>query len=428
MLNSKLDIQRLGPWPLGINNVEAETNRVFAVPGNGDPPAQLRTAVNVDIDKEGWPRRRAGRVKRLDLVNGHSGTSVAGMQLHVSDGNLMQVMSDGTQDILVPDIGNGKFNAVEVAGQVWWTNGDKTGAIVNGTPKPWGVLPPAPPNLSVAEGSMAAGIYLVAVTTEDDDGLESGAHAASVIELIQDGAIRLSGLPTDQPWINVYASGCNGRDLFWVIRIPAQPEFILTQVDQSTDLLENIGLYPPPPGQALGLFVGRLLVASGSALYWSQPVEYHHFRLATDVQMFPKRIDLLAILPAGFYVRSGTETVWIQGDDPETWTRSEVDDRPGAEGVMYIPGRKIPSIKEDGLLPVWVTADGPAVGLPGGHIVHLTDGRLAVDTYAEAAISYREENGLRQILMALKDKSAGTKLGATDVASCTITRINKPQP
>ena len=428
MLTSKLDIKQLGPWPLGINNVDAETNRVFAVPGRGDPPAQLRNAVNVDIDREGWPRRRTGRTKRLDLVDGHSGISVGGMQLHVSSGNLMQVMPDGTQAVLVPDVGNSKLHAVEAAGQVWWTNGEKTGRIEQGVPKPWGVSLPPPPTLSIAEGSMAPGIYMVAITTEDDDGLESGAHAAVAIELAVAGAIRLSGLPTDQTWINIYASGCNGRDLFWVRRIPAQAEFVLAQVDLSTDLLENIGLYPPPPGQALGLFVGRLLIASGSALYWSQPVDYHHFRLSTDVQMFPERIDLLAILPVGFYVRSGTETIWVQGDDPETWSRSEVDNRPGAEGVMYVPGRKLPDIKEDGLVPVWVTADGPAVGLPGGRIVHMTDGRVAMDTYTDATMSYREENGLRQILMSLRDKAAGTRLGASDTASCTITRISPPQP
>lgn len=412
----------LGPWPLGVNNVDDEGGRVFAVPGPKMPPAQLRAAVNLDLDREGWLRRRVGRTKRLTLVDGHSGLSVGGMRLHVSGGALVRVHDDGTTEVLVTGMGPGRVHAVELAGQVWWTNGDRCGRLLGGVPRAWGMAQPTAPLLSAVAGSMAAGTYLVAVTTEDADGLESGAHAAFPITLAQDGAIRLDGLPTDQPWINLYASGCDGRDLFWVTRIPAQASFVLTQVDQSTDLLVGVGLYPPPPGQALAGFAGRLLVAAGEVLYWSQPVAYHHFRLATDLQVFAQRIDLLAALPDGFYVRAGTETVWVQGDDPENWSRRVVDDRPGAEGVLYVPGRKVPAAQTDGLVPLWVSADGPVVGLPGGRLVHLTDGRLAVDSYAEAAIAYREENGLRQLLLSLKNKTAGTRLGATDRASCTVVR------
>jgi hypothetical protein len=412
----------LGPWPLGVNNVDDEGGRFFAVPGQGAPPAQLRAAVNLDLDREGWLRRRVGRTKRLDLVDGHSGMSIAGIRLHVSDGDLVQVQPGGTPVVLVSGVGSGRVQAIEVAGQVWWTNGSRCGRLVNLVAQPWGLAQPTPPMVSVVPGSMATGTYLVAITTENADELESGAHAAVPITLAQDGAIRLEGLPSDQPWINIYASGCNGRDLFWAARIPAQASFTLTQVDVSTDLLDSVGLCPPPPGQALTAFAGRILVAAGSALYWSQPVSYHHFRLATDVQLFAQRIDLLAALPDGFYVRAGTETVWIQGDDPETWSRRVVDDRPGAEGVLYVPARKFPQLQADGLVPMWVSADGPVAGLPGGRLMHLTDGRLAVDTYAEATLAYREENGLRQLLMSLRDKTAGTRLGATDLATCSVVR------
>lgn len=418
------DLKQLGPWPLGVNNVDPDSNDAFQPATQpGQLPAQLRAAVNLDLDKDGWPRRRVGRTKLATLIDGHSGQSVGGLHLVVDNGTLCQALDDGRLISLMSGVGPRPLRAIESAGMIWWTNGEQCGRLVGGVPVPWGLQTPAQPMASVqANGPLAAGRYLVTITVETADGLESGAPPAAVVELASAGAIVLSGLPTDQPWINVYASSLNGRIPYWVRRIPAAATFTLDQVDLSTDPCDGIGAYPPPPGQALAEFSGRILIASGPALYWSGPAMPHHFKLATDVQLFGAYIDLLAVVPDGFYVRAGSETVFVSGNDPETWTRRVVDSKPGAEGCSYVLARKLPKLQADGLVPVWVSADGPVVGLPGGRLAPLTEGRVAMDTFAQASVGYREENGIRQILMTLRNRQATNRLGATDAATCTVVR------
>jgi hypothetical protein len=57
-------------------------------------------------------------------------------------------------------------------------------------------------------------------------------------------------------------------------------------------------------------------------------------------------------------------------------------------------------------------------------VAHLTDRTLAINPNQNATLSYREENGLSQILMNLKNKTASSGFGATDRATCTVTKAN----
>ena len=79
------DLVGVGPWR-GLNNTADETSAVYQIPSQpGDPPAYLREAVNVDLQRDGWISRRSGRTRLLALSDGHSGVSIGGMFL-VADG------------------------------------------------------------------------------------------------------------------------------------------------------------------------------------------------------------------------------------------------------------------------------------------------------------------------------------------------------
>jgi hypothetical protein len=131
----------------------------------------------------------------------------------------------------------------------------------------------------------------------------------------------------------------------------------------------------------------------------------------------------------GFYLAvANGDTLWVAGDDPATWKPTIVDTAAVAEGMaLVLPARKLPWLQMDSDLPVavWATADGPAVGLPGGTVRHPTDGRVAMDTNAKATLAYREQDGLRQVLLSLRDKTANSQLGMADHATVTVIKGGK---
>lgn len=425
----------LGPWR-GINNVEDDASEVYVgkkssvLSASNDKYAYLRQAVNVDLDQTGWIRRRAGRTKLATMTDAHSLASIGGRLFCVDQGDLYQITPGATAtgtrvDLVQSAVGQGRMSYAEAGGAVYWCNGEKAGRIINGSPSHWGMEPPGAPLLSQTAGNLPAGRYLAAVTFEDSNGLESGARQIAAIELTDTAGIRFAGLTVDPDaaFLNIYLSATNGQTLYWAGQVPASlGTFTLMQPPESTDALDTFGLYPPPQGARLVRFYrGRALVVADQALYWSQPLAFHHFDLARDVQLFAEPPVLLEPLSSGFYLAEGTRTYWVAGDDPENWQPREVDDRQVAAGpALRIPGDKIPSLQTSAMVLIWATETGPVAGLEGGQVVHLTEDAVAMDAHSLASLSYREQDGLAQVLMQLRDRNAVSGFAASDRIDATI--------
>ena len=409
----------LGPWHLGVNNVDDLQSPVFQ-PSEKGPPPQLRTAENVDLDRYGLPRRRQGRIKRLSLADGRALASFGDTLLLVDGDSLFRVEPNGwSQYLLTHGLPTDQpVMMAEHGGSVWWACGDVRGSLRQGIPFHWGLPTPAILSATPTAGGLAPGRYLVTATVERD-GLESGAQQPVLVELPAGGGIEVTVSATTDP-VNLYCSTPDGKTPFFAStgsRIESLP---------TTDPCDFIGCHPPPEGHLLAGFGGRLLIAESNLLYWSLPGAYHHWRVGLDLQLFPDRITMLAPLDGGFYVGTEREVLWVQGDDPENWSPREVDTRPALEGTsLRVDGRKLPELQYPGVVQVWATTDGLAAGLPDGTVRHLTDGRLAIDPHQHATLAYREERGLRQILMGLRDRQAVSSFGASDTATCRIVRAQQ---
>jgi hypothetical protein len=274
---------------------------------------------------------------------------------------------------------------------------------------------------------MRAGRYLVAVSTENAQGVESGATVVPV-ELGSDGGIRFTFQTLDPGavWVNLYASEANGKTPFWQQTIPLLSEYDLVAVGLSTDPLRTAGLHPPPLGQIVRGYRGRVLVAKDSALYWSQPLAYHQFKLATDVQLFADRVVLLEPTEGGFYVATSRTTWWVSGDDPEAWTPREIDNHYVFEGAaLRVPSHLIAGLESGTEIPVWATDHGLVAGLPGGQIKHLTYDSVAMDRFSSARFGLREENGLRQIITSLQGRRGDNTLAAVDRMEARVIRAGE---
>jgi hypothetical protein len=406
----------LGPWPKGVNNVDDLQSPVFQ-PSSKGPPPQLRAAENVDLDRHGLPRRRQGRTKRLSLADGRALASFGNWLLLVDGDTLFQVIPDTwtTRDLATGLPTDQPVMMAEHGGSVWWACGDARGSLRAGDPFYWGLPTPHIFSATPTAGGLPPGRYLVTATVERD-GLESGAPQPILVDLPEGGGILVEHGIVDGD-LQFYCSDPNGK-LPYFAGTSSLIDSVLT-----TDPCEFIGCHPPPEGSILAGFGGRLLIANDNVLYWSLPGAYHHWRINLDLQLFPSRITMLAPHKNGFYVGTTNGVYWVQGDDPENWSPTLVDTHPALDGrSLELDGYKIPELQSNDVVRVWATTDGIAVGNSSGAVAHPTASYLAINPHTFSAITYREERGLRQILMGLRDQTATNAFAASDTASCRIVK------
>lgn len=424
--------------PRGVNNVDDPKSSAFQPPTREKPePPFLTVAENVDATRTGSLVRRRGRIKRRVLSDGHSLVSSALGLFYADGGTLYRYEHDATSD---PVVATGLDPRAEIsyaalADALVWSNGAQSGRITAAGSAPWGIERADPPTLSRIDGSLPAGGYQVAVAPLV--GALEGGCAPALLVLDAPGGILAepNGIDPRADALAVYLSDPNGQELFFHSIQPVGV-ITLTGLADSLATCEGLGVHPPPPGHLVRVWGGFVLVARSDpadgthALYASEPGAPHRFRLDIDVQLFPSRIVLLEPTVDGVYValESGG-TFWISGNDPQEWSIRQIDDRQVAEGsAVRVPAAKLPWLRLDAetLVPVWATRDGLAAGLPGGMVRYPQDGQLALDANARATLSYVERPGLRQLLLAARDKRMESRIGFGDQMSISVTRGGRP--
>lgn len=421
----------LGPFR-GINNVDPRQSQVFQLPqGPEAPPPFLRAAFNIDLDRQGWVRKRQGQTKVMELTDGHSGFAF-GDHLYLVDGTNLVAVDGQSYDInvLASGLAAGKHvSFTEHAGDVYWSNGEQKGRIRNHQNTYWGVPIPQITGLSQAPGTLLPGRYMVALTGQMVDGTESGARPAQVIDLTE-GAIVVSAL-VDTPYANLFVTDANGNTLFWAGSIAAsQFPYTIYETGVSTQALDTIGCKEPPAGQIVRSWRGWLLVANANMLYFSMPVSPHLFHPSSDFQMFDDEIIMMEPLTEGVFIAVRNRTYWVEGQSPADWRPRLVDTRQVVAGPgLRLPGRKIAGLNPETVyrrvqqpaneVVMWMTEDGPAVGMPGGQVQLLFDGVVAMDKAQETAMGYRELGGIRQVLMSLRHTDVN-RFASTDRVTCTV--------
>lgn len=420
--------------PAGLNTVDDPKSERFQPSGEIKP--FLTRAENVDLDRTGGLRTRAGYTKLRTLTDGHSGWSCWNAAFYADGDSLYQFNPFGADTLLVSGLNpNAEISYAELPdGQVLWCNGSQRGRIAGAKSTPWsitagqnlvwGIESQGRPGLAATTGNLPAGTYQVAVTTVVD-GLEGGYSQAVSITLTETGGIQVTP-PIAASDFNVYLSDTNGADLYY----HSSNATTLTELADTTYISQHQGVYPPPNGHLVRVWGGYVLVADDQALYVSEPGAPHRFRLATDVQLFGSRIVLVEPLPDGIYVavESGG-TFWIEGTSPTDWRVRQVDDRLVAEGAAArVLASRIPWAESqlEVMVPVWTTQDGFVAGLPGGVLRAPQASNIAMDAHRKASVAYVERQNLRQLLTTLREKTMGSRVRSGDQLSITATRGGVP--
>lgn len=395
---------RFTGFPKGVNNVLPE----YAL-----EPDALRDSSNIDLYDDGKVRRRRGMTQRLSLSGAHSFWSdpknlnpdvsyyVAGTTMYALRSNAGTLTSTAVATGLAA--GN-KVSYLYLNGDVFWTNNLISGRIRNGVNVDWGVeIPFKKPVLTAGTGGgLFAGRYQVALTYRNSLGEESGTEQAVAVAVATNGKITLSGLPApisaDVAQMCIYVSAPDGDVLHKVAIIPAgTASYVVTSVANAGTVLKTQFLQQMPAGSRIAHLNGFIFVASGSTVFFSEPLRYGLCNLNESFYMFPQEVTEILTVPDGMYVCSD-KTYFLEK------TSKTTDGGVGTTEIKQTVVFPFGAVKGTGIyLPestdvAWFSPRGQVIASEQGKAKVITDIVYRPGTMGFGTSVIRERQGLRQII------------------------------
>jgi len=363
----------------------------------------LATADNINIDKTGRIERRGGYTQRVAGA-AHSlwADELQDVCLYVTSSGLRRMAADLTASTVASLFDTASpMSYTRVSDRVYFGNGRDKGIFEAGAVRAWG-MPVAPlPAALAAVGMMPVGTYQYAMTWMRVDGQESGCGVAGRIDLAAGGGIAFTtpAAPLgDIVGANLYVSPANSDVLLYATTLtPGASVTWQTDPSELSLPLATQHLSPPPAGHLVAYYRGRMFVAVGDTIFYSEPYAYELFDLRRYLQL-DGRITLLAPLmekernvntgdSSGFFVGTDRSMGVMAGTDPDSFQYVPKVDYGAIPGTLqHVDG----SLVRDGgtgarKLPMWLSAKGVCIGLPDLLINNLTRSRYAFDAGGQGA-------------------------------------------
>lgn len=386
------DLAVFGPFTKGVNN------RLSDSALGGD---MLRQAVNCYLDDAGRLRRRDGHARVETAADGHS-LYAEEEGIFFVDGTALRSYNAEADTVasLRSDLTSAARMAwLEVNGEVYYSNRHQRGKIRDGALREWGVeVPSGLPALIAGAGVLPPGRYEVLCTFSNDEGEESGAGRSTGITLAADGSIQVSALPqpasAEVEAINVYMTPTNGAGVFYraVAVAVGTASVTLTSFDPTKELKTQF-MVPPPAGNVLAYAGGRIFVADGKIVWYTEPYALGRCAVQRSFMMFKDDVTLMAGTKNGLYIAAG-KTYFMSAADPAT---AELDVRL-PYGAAFGSLAPMPTYAESEAKWTWRSDRGQVVADENGKITNLQDAQLALDPCATGASALVEVDGMKQIV------------------------------
>lgn len=395
---------------LGIDVRSPETE----VPGGA-----VRSAQNVILTDTGAVRRAPGPVLRGALPDAHS-------LWQAKDGRVLCAAGETLYEVLLGDpttfdpifVGLPIDEPVEYddgAGEIYFTSGEVLGKLCgDGLVRRPGVadLLGVEPVLGETVGELPAGTYGVAYSLTNDLGEESGLSSVAWLDVAEGTGILVSNLAmaTDVAKVSVYVTPPDGAELYhyktldWV----TMTSITTTDVDR---LAEKTGRIPMPGGAIVRFRHGRLYVAHGSFVIFSDP----HDPGLTDPRSgwanAGAEVTLMEPVEGGLYVGTADKVTFYAGAGPEDYKVAEVV----RHGAVAHSGRTLPAdyfdprLVGDGGLPVaaWLSDVGLTIGAADGRILAPQGDRVILDAIGGRSVSAVKHGGVRQVIFHVESMDMG---------------------
>lgn len=407
----------------GEDNLAPET-RISQNPESG---GYLRSAVNVDLDAARGVRRRLGytlvRSGRYTSLWGHPENTYA---LAVKAGSLIRIDPDLSETTLRTDFGDASLAAVLYSdGAVYYSNGGATGRLTDTTHTAWGLPLPPLPQVSATTGGLPVGGYQVAYTYRLASGEESGASPAAYLYLSNGGGLTLANLPNVAgiATLRVYLSPADGDMLYAAVDVAMGASNVTLTALGTGKRLETQFMQPPPAPSALTEWRGRLWLAVGSYLFFTQPGNPLLVDLRTDFFSFSTPItDVISVLD-GLYVLAD-RAYFLSGDTPASCTLRVVDAAPAIVGTgLEVKSAWVPipwQYPTDHAAFWWSTDGDPVYGLPGGQLVKPVKTHYRAPSYPAGKSVAMIRDGITQLLTLMQGDYTSNNAVAGDSVTAEV--------
>lgn len=130
-------------------------------------------------------------------------------------------------------------------------------------------------------------------------------------------------------------------------------------------------LVPLPGGQWVDYWNGRLIVARGASLLFSEPLRYGAHNPMTGYVRFSTRVEWVAPLEDGIYVGLRGSVVFLQGNTPSQLSQTRVAQGSSPGMALTIAGEHLSQeLAATPRVAVFFTPSGFTLGLPNGRVVY----------------------------------------------------------
>lgn len=380
----------LGRWPLG----EVNTSSDVSVPNDG-----LRLAVNVNLSADGVPSRRKGIRQLIAMAGAHSLYTDGARMYWGGPAGLYMADSTGKPTLLdVSTAYAAPLAFVTVNGDTYVTN-DAIGTKITaaGVAEPWGIVPPAAAPVPVAAPLVGGelGIRMqVTCTFVTATGEESGAPLAAEVIVGSNPSFQIIGIPQSaDPRVvatRIYATNVDGQDFY---RVADAPNGTLTMAVSGFGgagmALTTQFNGPPPTGHILEYYAGRILIASGSVLHYTEALRYSLYDNVHNFIQFPARITMVKAVPDGVFV-SADRVYFLPALGTDDVSQRVVSLHKAIEGA---------ACNDLGTSDVfWFSERGLMRGSSGGKVEEVTGGRLAMPYYPQGRATMVLSAGSPQVV------------------------------
>lgn len=370
-------------------------------------PGRARRVINADIDRSGTLTRRAGRHRIAAGTDFHTIRATAA-GLFVGRGTGLYLTHPETgQPLVLTDLGDpGPFDFADYNGWTYIltpTNGVFR-VRADGHAQRCGValpsqLPTAHPH---PNGALPAGRYGVAITAVDSTGEESPAATLGQVHLPDGGGVRLAGFALDQDTqYNVYLTAPDSQ----VLRMSEAAygglgEYIVTRYPDGA-VCNTRDLQPLPGGHIIRAARGRILIAQGDTLWYSEPLRPHLHDPSAGFVRFVGRIRMVEPIDAGVLV-GDDHGVWLLdgADFSDVRLRQVSTTRMLAGTSKQIPAGVARRADAVGAMVVWLSTEGYVLADATGRAIALHADRVRIsDTLVGQSALVFKDGATRLITM-----------------------------
>jgi hypothetical protein len=352
------------------------------------PEGIARDAVNVQFDNAGRILMPRQGITLKFTGNCHSVYKGKNITLFVDAGMLKRLNDDGN-GFAIGYVGNGGCYYCAVGDVVYFSNGERTGKVVNGGIREWGTpRPPFQPDCNpIAHGNMLGGDYRVSITWIADE--ESGTGMGKRVAVPEGGGIRLTNFPAPPPFVKkvaVYISAVNGKDMYLVGELDPSVTDVGIDNDIYTVPLQTQFGYPPAPQGKVVAHYGRIYYPRKNRLYWTALRRYG-LQFANSYWAFDSDIQVVITCSNMLYIGTLNKIYRVSNIDAEGLSATvEALQECGAvkDSECYHP---------DGIRAFFMSHRGMVQATPEG-LSEMTYDQVAIPFYESGATTLTQEDGL----------------------------------